>query len=43
MHLEILSNTQKELLPFLSLFKREYFLVGGTALALHMEHLRNRK
>lgn len=38
MHLEILSNTQKELLPFLSLFKREYFLVGGTALALHIGH-----
>jgi Nucleotidyl transferase AbiEii toxin, Type IV TA system len=38
MHLEILNNEQKELLPFLSQFKREYYLVGGTAIALHIGH-----
>ncbi|TRX41506.1 nucleotidyl transferase AbiEii/AbiGii toxin family protein [Flavobacterium restrictum] len=38
MHLEILSNEQTELLPVLSQFKREYYLVGGTAIALHIGH-----
>jgi hypothetical protein len=38
MHLEILSKEQKELLPILSSFKREYYLVGGTAIALHIGH-----
>ncbi len=38
MHLEILSTEQKELLPVLSQFKREYYLVGGTAIALHIGH-----
>jgi hypothetical protein len=38
MHLEILNNNQKELLDFISLFKREYYLVGGTAIALHIGH-----
>lgn len=38
MHLEILNNEQKELLPILSQFKREYYLVGGTAIALHIGH-----
>lgn len=33
MHLEILSKEQTELLPILSQFKREYYLVGGTAIA----------
>ena len=30
MYLNILSNSQKEILPFLSQFKREFILVGGT-------------
>lgn len=38
MHLEILSPEQKELLPIISQFKREYYLVGGTAIALHIGH-----
>lgn len=38
MHLEILSKEQIELLPMISQFKREYYLVGGTAIALHIGH-----
>ena len=38
MHLEILSKEQKDLLPTLALFKKEYYLVGGTAIALHIGH-----
>lgn len=38
MHLEILSKEQQDLLPVLSQFKREYYLVGGTAIALHIGH-----
>jgi hypothetical protein len=38
MHLEILSKEQLELLPILSSFKKEYYLVGGTAIALHIDH-----
>ena len=38
MHLNILSKEQVELLPSLSQFKKEYYLVGGTAIALHIGH-----
>jgi hypothetical protein len=38
MYLEILSDQQRELLPFISNFKRSYYLVGGTAIALHIGH-----
>ena len=38
MHLEILSKEQIDLLPLISQFKREYYLVGGTAIALHIGH-----
>jgi hypothetical protein len=38
MHLEILSLEQKELLSLISHFKRKYYLVGGTAIALHIGH-----
>lgn len=38
MHLEILNQNQKDLLSFVSQFKREYYLVGGTAIALHIGH-----
>jgi len=41
MHIEILSPQQNELLPFISYFKRNYFLVGGTAIALHIGHRRS--
>jgi len=38
MHKEILTKEQLKLLEFISLFKREYYLVGGTAIALHIGH-----
>ncbi len=38
MHLEILSKEQVDLLTLISQFKREYYLVGGTAIALHIGH-----
>ena len=34
MYLDILTREQKELLPLISQFKREFYLVGGTAIAL---------
>ena len=41
MHDEILSANQRELLPVMERFKREYYLVGGTAIALHIGHRRS--
>jgi len=41
MHPEILSREQKELLPLMRQFKREFYLVGGTAIALHVGHRRS--
>lgn len=41
MHSEILNERQKELLPLLTLFRREYYLVGGTAIALYIGHRRS--
>jgi hypothetical protein len=38
MHLSILSETQKELLPFVKSLRKEYYLVGGTAIALYIGH-----
>ncbi len=38
MHIEILNSDQMALLPLLSKFKKEYYLVGGTAIALHIGH-----
>ncbi len=35
---DILSKEQKELLPFVKKFSKEYFLVGGTAIALQIGH-----
>lgn len=40
-HKEILSSKQTELLPLISEFKREYYLVGGTAIALYLGHRRS--
>ena len=34
----ILSNSQIELLPFVTKFKRDYYLAGGTAIALQIGH-----
>ncbi|MBP9991213.1 MAG: nucleotidyl transferase AbiEii/AbiGii toxin family protein [Bacteroidales bacterium] len=41
MYKEILSNKQLELLPTMATFRREYYLVGGTAIALHLGHRRS--
>ena len=41
MHDEILNADQLKLLPLLARFRREYYLVGGTAIALHIGHRRS--
>ena len=41
MHLEILNEKQLELLPLMATFRREYYLVGGTAIALQIGHRRS--
>lgn len=41
MHKEILSENQINLLPLVKLFVREYYLVGGTAIGLHLGHRRS--
>jgi len=41
MHREILNEDQINLLPLLKSFKREFYLVGGTAIALHIGHRRS--
>jgi hypothetical protein len=41
MHFNILSNQQQELLSFISGFRRNYYLVGGTAIALYIGHRRS--
>lgn len=40
-HKEILNDKQIELLPLVGEFKREYYLVGGTAIALYLGHRRS--
>jgi len=37
----ILNKDQVEILPFLKLFNRSFYLVGGTAIALHLGHRRS--
>ena len=41
MYRDILSKEQKELLPLIRQFKREFYLVGGTAIALQIGHRRS--
>jgi Domain of unknown function (DUF1814). len=41
MHKAILNDNQLCLLPLLKSFKREFYLVGGTAIALHIGHRRS--
>jgi hypothetical protein len=41
MHPEILSKEQNELLPLIQQFRREFYLVGGTAIALQLGHRRS--
>ena len=38
MHLEILNKEQHDLLPFIKKYSKNYYLVGGTAIALHIGH-----
>ena len=38
MYSEILTKEQIEILPWLKLFNRKFYLVGGTAIALHIGH-----
>ncbi len=38
MHKEILTKEQVELLPLLKLFSKDFGMVGGTAIALHIGH-----
>lgn len=38
MYKEILTEKQVELLPLIKLFSKEYYLVGGTAIALQLGH-----
>uniref|UniRef100_A0A832G6Z2 Nucleotidyltransferase n=1 Tax=Ignavibacterium album TaxID=591197 RepID=A0A832G6Z2_9BACT len=38
---EILSENQQKLLPIIRKFKRKFFLVGGTAIALYLGHRRS--
>jgi len=41
MHIEILTDRQEELFPYLTPFKRSFYLVGGTAIALYLGHRRS--
>lgn len=41
MHKEILDNNQLSLLDLVKSFRREFYLVGGTAIALHIGHRRS--
>ncbi len=41
MHSEILSKEQVELLPWVKQFRREFYLVGGTAIAFYLGHRRS--
>lgn len=41
MHNEIFNEQQVQLLPLMKQFQREYYLVGGTAIALYIGHRRS--
>ena len=41
MNKQVLNNDQKLLLPFIKSFCPSYYLVGGTAIALHLGHRRS--
>lgn len=41
MHKNILSRNQADLLPLIRSFNREYYLAGGTAIALYLGHRRS--
>ncbi|MCX6251189.1 MAG: nucleotidyl transferase AbiEii/AbiGii toxin family protein [Bacteroidetes bacterium] len=41
MHTEIFDKNQVELLPHIKNFQRSFYMVGGTAIALHLGHRRS--
>jgi len=41
MHIEVLNKNQVDLLRLIKLFNREFYLVGGTAIALYLGHRRS--
>ena len=41
MHIEIFNSEQVELLPSTKSFQRSFYMVGGTAIALHLGHRRS--
>jgi len=41
MHINILTENQHQLLKFISIFRKYFYLVGGTAIALHIGHRRS--
>lgn len=41
MHTEIFNSGQVELLPYIKGFQRSFYMVGGTAIALHLGHRRS--
>ena len=41
MHREIFNKYQVDLLPYISNFRRSFYLVGGTATAIHLGHRRS--
>ncbi len=41
MHTEILTKEQAELLSYLRVFRRKFYLVGGTAIVFHLGHRRS--
>ena len=41
MHKEILTLEQLELTPLLKKFSKDFYLVGGTAIAFHIGHRRS--
>ena len=41
MYHNILTDEQRKLLPLIKAFSKEYYLVGGTAIALHIGHRRS--
>lgn len=41
MHVQIFNSNQLQLLPLVKQFQKEFYLVGGTAIALHLGHRRS--
>ncbi len=41
MHTEIFSDGQIQVLPYINVFQRSFYMVGGTAIALHIGHRRS--